>query len=343
MGKRVKFNVQDIFLDGQNDPADRAFFISSPLFSAFASLYNRSGGKVKVGKLGITSAADGKYVSTVPVINDLGMPIGNIFNQGRMSYNTVGFEVMHDPFEPEFTSTRIRTGNPKYLQQKLSPSSSHDVADSFDTALHNSKNALNRLIHRMIDRSVENKGEASSTPVFDRRNSADDNMITFLAAYFAGDVSREEMPYNHRIEFEDMYRRYLAAKDKFKTALKDTYDMVSTEKWVYFDNINGGVLLGAIRPEPMCAALDQLTKHGHLPYGSEFSYVQEIVPFKWYPSYGHIPEDLRQQLDFSMVMLKAHNNGALPSENGESFFYELGCWYRKRGYESTSSIYVLTK
>ena len=139
MGKRVKFNVQDIFLDGQNDPADRAFFISSPLFSAFASLYNRSGGKVKVGKLGITSAADGKYVSTVPVINDLGMPIGNIFNQGRMSYNTVGFEVMHDPFEPDFTSARIRTGNPKYLQQNLSPASSHDVADSFDTALHNSK------------------------------------------------------------------------------------------------------------------------------------------------------------------------------------------------------------
>ena len=44
VGKRVKFNVQDIFLDGQNDPADRTFFVSSPLFSAFASLYNRSGG-----------------------------------------------------------------------------------------------------------------------------------------------------------------------------------------------------------------------------------------------------------------------------------------------------------
>lgn len=342
MGKRVKFNVQDIFLDGQNDPADRAFFVSSPLFSAFASLYNRSEGKVKVGKLGVTSAADGKYVSTVPVVNDLGLLIGTIFNQGRMSYNTVGFEVMHDPFEPDFTSARIRTGNPKYLQHRLSPTSSHEVAESFDTALHNSKNALNSLIYRMMYRSVENKGEASSAPVFDKRNSADDNMITFLAAYFAGDVSREEMSSNHRTEFENMYRKYMDAKDKFKSALKDTYDMVSTEKWVYLNKINGGVLLGAIRPEPMCAALDQLTKHGHLPGTHEFSYVQEIVPFKWYPSYEHIPEDLRQQLDFSMVMLKAHNNGAMP-QDGENFFYELGCWHRKRGYENTPSIYVLTK
>jgi hypothetical protein len=343
VGKRVKFNVQDIFLDGQNTVADRTLFVSSPLFPAFASLYNRSEGKVRVGLLGVTDAADGRYVNMVPVVNDLGLLVGNIFNQGRTSYNTVGFEVVHDPFEPDFTSARIRSGNPKYLQHKLSPTSGHEVADSFDTALNNSKNAMNSLIYRMIYRSVENKGDASSAPVFDKRNSADDNMITFLAAFFAGEVGREEMPSNHRTEFEDMYRKYTAAREKFKSALKDTYDMVATEKWVYLDKLNGGVLLGAIRPEPMCAALDQLMKHGHLPYGSGFSYIQEAVPFKWYPSYEHIPEDLRQQLDFSMVMLKAHNNGTMPSDSGESFFYELGCWHRKRGYERTPSVYVLTK
>lgn len=343
MGKRVKFNVQDIFLDGQNDPADRTFFVSSPLFSAFASLYNRSEGKVRVGKLSVTSAADGRYVSVVPVVNDLGMLIGNIFNQGRMAYNAVGFEVIGDPFEPDFTTARIRTGNPKYLQQRLSTTSKHEVAESFDRAVGNVKNAINSLVWRMMYRSVENKSDTNGAPVFDKRNSADDNMITFLAAYFAGDVSREEMPSNYRTEFEDMYRRYLAAKDRFKTALKDTYDMVSTEKWVYVNKTNGGLLLGAIRPEPMCAALDQLTKHGNLPGCHEFNYVQQTVPFKWYPSYEHIPEDLRKQLDFSMVMLKAHNNDVMPSGHGENFFYELGCWYRNRGYNDAPSLYVLTK
>ena len=158
-----------------------------------------------------------------------------------------------------------------------------------------------------------------------------------------GEVQPSEMSPSQRYDFTNMFNKYVESREKFKNALKETADMISTEKWMYITNINGGVILGAIRPEPMSVALERYMSEGELPGEGAFNYVQEAVPFKWYPSFDHIPDEQRMELEFSMVMLKAHTNSAemLPSGHGEHFYYELGtyCSCRNDGV----SVYVLTK
>lgn len=341
MGKRIKFNVHDIFMDSQNTVSDRNIFVSSPLFGVFAAAYNRSEGKVKVGQLQMKTASNNvRYVGSVPIVSRLGMSIGSIDNYSDDSYGSVGFEAHASPFDDHFVSKRVRSGNVKYIQSKLSRGSTHDIANSFDTALDRSEKAIGVNLRHMILNSIGDKAESSEVPVFDRRNGADDHLITFLARYFTGEVERAELKPSLQQEFDSLFKKYTEKRDKFKAALKSAYDMVSTEKWFYVTNINGGVLLGGISSLPMCAALDAFVRENELPWPSEFNYVQETVPFRWYPSHERIPDELRQQLDFSIAMLKAHRNTAeaLP-RSGRGFFHDLGCWYDTQGV----SLYVLTK
>ncbi len=346
MGKRVKFNVHDIFMESQNTTADRTLFVSSPLFGIFTSLYNRAEGRIKVGLLQTKQTGSGiKYVTEVTVVNRYGLRLAEIRNHGD-KYDSVKFQLYRGPLENGYASSMMKSSNPKYVQHKLSKNSGHEIATTFDHVVKEGETALNAVIYNMIDTSIDNKfgSRLSGMPVFDKRNTADDQMITFLAKYFAGEVQQSEMLPVHRSEFESMFAKYKENMEKFRTALKDTFDMISTEKWVFANNVNGGVLLGGIRPEPMCAAVEKYMANGALPMRSQFSYIDVSEPFKWYPSYQHIPEEIRQQLDFSVVMLKTHTGcaGTLPTEHGYHYYRELGCYYKYSGPDE-AAVYVLTK
>jgi len=341
VGKRIKFNVHDIFMDSQNTVSDRNIFVSSPLFGVFAAAYNRSEGKVKVGQLRMkTESNNVRYVGSVPVVSRLGMSVGSIDNYSGDSYSSVAFATHANPFDGYAVSKRVRSGNVKYIQSKLSRGSTHDIANSFDAALDRSEKAIGVNLRQMILNSIEVESGDDGAPVFDIRNGGDDHLITFLARYFAGEVERAELKPSFQQEFDKLFKKYTDQRNKFKAALKSAYDMVSTEKWFYVTNINGGVLLGGISSLPMCAALDAFVRDNELPWVSELNYVKETVPFKWYLSHEHIPDELRQQLDFSIAMLKAHRNTAeaLP-KGGRGFFHDLGCWYDTQ----SASLYVLTK
>lgn len=347
MSKKTKFNVQDIFLEGQNTVANRNMFVASPLFSVFASLYNRSEGQVKVGLIKTMKSVQtgAEFICEVSVVTHMGFPIASLENQDK-DYNSLSFSVHHSVLgDYNFNSARLRTTNPKYLQNRLSRNSTHDAAQSFDSRLSRAKTIINEVVRRMVDHSIDKKfgSNLSGAPMFDSRGISPPALITFLARHFMGEVQSTQMTQSQRHEFTNMFNKYAEAREKFRVALKDTAEMVSTEKWIYITNLNGGVLLGAIRPEPMSVALERYMSEGELPGEGAFNYVQETVPFKWYPSFDHIPDEHRQQLEFSMVMLKAHTNSAemLPSGHGEYFYYELGtyCSCRVDG----ASVYVLTR
>lgn len=347
MSKKIKFNIHDIFMEGQNTVADRNFFVSSPLFPVFVSVYNRALGKVRVGLLKTRQAANGKtYISEVPIVTPLGLRVASLENTS-IGYDALSFDICGDPLSST-TSNALRTSNPKYIQSRMSANSEYDCAISFDNQLSNRVDTFNRVIRNMIDLSIDNKfGKGLDTaPNFISRQHAEPSLITFLARYFVDEVTKSDMDAKDRAQFDVMFMKYIEEREKFKNALADTLEMVSTEKWVYIKDVNGGVILGAIRPEPMCAALDKYMSKGVLPpsdYSSnQFSYVQESVPFKWYPSFDHIPEEHRVGLTFSMVMLKAHTGSAdmLPTE-GIHIHYELGAYCECR--YGRSSVYVLTK
>jgi hypothetical protein len=347
VSKKTKFNVQDIFLEGQNTVANRNMFVASPLFSVFASLYNRSEGQVKVGLIKTMKSVQtgAEFISEVPVVTHVGLAIGVIENN-EADYSGLTFSIYHSALDHhDFRSARLRTSNPKYLQNRLSRNSTHDLAESFDARLHRTLNSFNDIIHGMVDNSIDKKfgGRLDGAPRFDPRGSATNTLMTFMARHFAGEIDHSQVPASVRSDFSTLFNRYAEAREKFKVALKDTAEMISTEKWVYLTNANNGVILGAIRPEPMSVALERYMSEGELPMSHQFAYVQASVPFKWYPSYDHIPDEYRQQLEFSMVMLKAHTNSdqMLPTSSGEYFYYELGAYCNCR--EHGVSLYVLTR
>ena len=312
MSKKIKFNIHGIFMEGQNTVADRNLFVASPLFPVFVSIYNRASGKVKVGLLKTKQAPDGKtFISEIPIVTPLGLRVASLENRSS-EYNVLSFGVSVDVLS-NHTASALRTSNPKYIQSQMSPSSEKDCATAFDNRLNDSADIFNQIIRSMIDTSIDGKfGRGlSSAPSF---------------------ISRSHIV---------LFKKYTEERDKFKSALANTLDMVSTEKWVYITNVNGGVILGAIRPEPMCAALDKYTSENVLPFIPSHSYVQESVPFKWYPSFDHIPEEYREGLTFSMVMLKAHTGSAdmLPTA-GVHHYYELGAFC---ACDSPIPVYVLTK
>lgn len=347
MSKKIKFNIHGIFMEGQNTVADRNLFVASPLFPVFVSAYNRASGKVRVGLLKTRQSANGKdYISVVPIVTPLGLRVASLENTSS-EYDSLSFSISTDMLS-DLTSLALRTSNPKYIQSRMSPSSEKDCATAFDGRLSDSENVFNRLIRDMIDSSIDNKygKTTSSAPTFISRFTEPSltdtrSLVTFLARHFTGEVTQSEMSAKDRTQFDVMFKKYIDERNKFKSALADTLDMISTEKWVYITNVNGGVILGAIRPEPMCAALDKYVSENALPFVSSHSYVQESVPFKWYPSFDHIPEEHREGLTFSMVMLKAHTGSAdmLPTE-GIHYYYELGAICECRG---SIPVYVLTK
>lgn len=343
MSKSIKFNVHDIFMEGQNTVENRNLFVSSPLFPSFVSLYNRAAGRVKVGLLKTRQSPEGEnYISEVPIVNGLGFRVASLNNSNR-KYDSLSFETMLSAFS-KYGNTMLTTSNPKYIQSRLSAKSNHDAAARFDHTLSAINNAINSMIRNMVDSAIDKKFGKTITavPMFFDGTFVSKSLITFLARYFVGEVTQSELSACMRNEFNSLFNTYCDNRSKFAAALADTRDMLSTEKWVYITNVNGGVVLGAIHSEPMCEALDRYTSEGKLPSELE-TYARESVPFKWYPSFDDIPEDYRKALTFSMVMLKAHTGSAeiLPTEVGEKFYYELGAYCDIK--DEAPSAYVLTK
>lgn len=350
MGKKIKFNVSDIFMEGQNTVADRNLFVTSPLFGIFAALYNRSGGKVKVGKietkLFYPSSGQVTFVERVYVVNKWGLQVCNIYNSS-VDYDCIVFNTNHSPINNEnFVSVAMQTSNPKYLQNKLSPSSRHDAGDRFDASLRRAEHFFNDSVRSTMVKALDEKfGKFSDRDNLFFRRHLPDSVVNFLSKYFMGDVQQSEMPSADRNLFDAVYKKYSETLVRFREAMKETYDMAATEKWLYVTNVNGGVVLGAIRPEPMCAALDTLPSGvTSLPDDGRFNYIQETLPIQWYPDYKNIPEDIRQQLEFSMVMLRTHVGAgtSIFDDAGDYVFPELGSRYYSPG-GGQSQFYFLTK
>jgi len=323
----IKFNISDIFLDGQTSKEDRLSLIKSPLFSILANLYNRSERSIRVGM--ITRAEASNDIYGVEIVTPEGLSVARLTARCGSLYN---FGVYASPLSAGTNpNPLISSCNPKYLQTKLGPKSDHEAAQVFDSKLAFTKVYVSELLRTLLDRFVDTTvGTAltSMPQVFGGTYIASGDEVklcNYLALYFAGEVTAAEMPSHLRNLFDSTYKKYVDEKNKFADALVRSREMFSGEKWVYFRNINGGVVLGAIRTDAMQVAIDKYESGQGLPFTTEFNYAQWEMPLKWYPTHEHIPADIRQQVDLSLVMLKAHRNSEEMFPSDGKFWEEMGC------------------
>ena len=342
----IKFNISDIFLDGQTIQEDRLSLIRSPLFGILANLYNRSEKSIRVGV--VTRAEATNDIHSVEIVTPEGLKVGRLSTRYGCRFD---FGVYPDPLSGGGNpNALISSSNPKYLQTKLGPNSDHEAARAFDIKLASAKVFVSELLRGMLDGFIDKTAGASFTSspkVFGDSyisNRDEVELCNYLALHFAGEVTPTEMPSHLRHAFDKMYKGFTDKKNKFADALSRSCEMFSGEKWIYFSNMNGGVILGAIRTDAMQVAIDKYGSGQHLPFTSEFNYAQWDMPLKWYPSHGHIPADIRQQVDLSLVMLKAHRNSDEMFPTDGRFWEEMGCAMANGdSYPLTSNFYVLSK
>lgn len=336
----IKFNISDIFLEGQNSQNERIALINSPLFGAVANLYNRSEKKIRVGHIELGQQTHGvhTFVKKVNIVTSYGYPVATV-GSNNAAYDSVFFSVCPSPTSH---STRLSTSKPKYLQNKLGLKSEHDAATSFDFYLRQAEHFLPEHFRSIIDNLIDRlSGRAN---VHAPRCKVGNDLAHFLALCVKGEITQSEIPYEYRTQLDNNFKEYTSNRTKFMDAISQVSEFCSGEKWIYMNKINKGVILGAIDTKPSVAALDVYKMGDCLPSATlgKYDYCKESVALKWYPSHEAIPDDLRQQVELSLVMLKAHRDSSemLPSVGGT--WLEMGCHAEIFGLDG-EAVYVLAK
>ena len=352
MGRtKQAFNANNLFLVGQCDADTRMKLIRSPLFGIVTNMYNRArslGKEIRVGFINTHSLAYNNgivdVVKEVNIVTPQGVSVAMITN-GSPSYNhiSVGMYGSHTEDAPHRTLT---SSNPKYVQSKFSIKSDHDAANSFDRSLEGAYEFFNVRVRGMLDDLVDNLyGERTVRAPCVEASRLENDLATFLLKLYAGERTLAEMPMDIRITAEAHVRMYREQRQKFDKAIADAKEFMDGEKWFYVDNMNKGVILGTVKPEPCHKALDVYSESG-LPYTGAYEYVSPEAVFQWYPSFEAIPDETRKQLEFSMVMLKTHRNTheMLPQNtSGAKFWLEMGCYSETSWNGHGASVHVLSK
>ena len=328
--EKVKFNVGDLFFKEKYNPLPHDLVqavTTSPLFGSVACVYNYSGGKAFIGHVETFQTGQ---VHAIEMVSSLGMKICKFSITGEVKGGgTLNLYTPWGAFNVGATRHQIGTSNPRYLQSKLKPESSHDAATSLIRSIGNAQNGLSTKLRDIVDDLIDrNYGHGiSSQPQFPM-NKLTENLQTFLAKLAANEVTMLEMPSSMRQEFDTHYSNYTTKRNKFRESIDKSKDFFDGEKWMYCPNFNGGVLLGAISPEPMIEAMDKFIADDELPFGNRFNYVKETVPFKWYKSLSRVPEEYQRQLEYSLMMLKTHRASAqiIPEVTISTFWQEMGAY-----------------
>lgn len=319
MGRKSaqSFNIDSLFMEGQVDAATRMEIVRSPYFSVIVAAYNLVNGNLRVGLVD----RDSNLISKVMLVTPVGLPVAVI----RIGTGTHSFEMCHSLSGAGFSM--MSTNNFRYMKNKITKSGS-DLAARIVGKVDENNSFFSHTVYTMIDRLIDKSmGESvSRAPSFSNPLSMDRDLLTFMARHMRGEVTLLEMPGNLRNLFDSMYKEFSDKRERFREALKSAHDFVQGDRWVLFNGVNGGVILGAISPQPMIAAVENYSNAGMLPSPTSFNYCDTTLPFKWYESLEKIPANIYRELEYSLVMLKTHRgvNELIPSGTFHSFWVEMG-------------------
>ncbi len=316
MGRtKIKFNIDDLFLEGQHSSTEKQAFIRSPLFSIMTTIYNTTDKTVRVGQIisnQISTSADPKdTIMSAVITTPEGLSVGKLrCNRGTYDYVSTS-DGMIDPA----ANTLISTTSANYIRSKLSKNSEHVAASWLRRCaadgIHCISNAIRSVTDSLTDRAYGRSIVARPSIEFSSE------VGTFLANVAMGNLTMMQMPADIRHEFETKYSEYTNNSKKFYAAIDAAKNFFDQGKWVLIRNINAGVVLGAISPDGAVAGLDIYRNGTGLPHGEINNYAHFTMRPKWYPSYEAIPDEYRRELDYALMVLKVHRNADTLFPNSE--------------------------
>lgn len=317
MAKKVRVVVDsnDIFYEGLHDAATKQKVMKSALWPVAIALYSHCEKDIRIGPVHYSN--DDQYV--FHFMTPSGFSVAALtFNLGSIRVMTADRPLTaNDSAWTNAYSTRLDTNNVRYAVSKLGPSSFHDVKSCMSQSLNNARNVMNEIMRE----SLTNIFRVVSEGVSDKPTiSINRSLSTTLVRIVMGNEDRSLIPQGDLKEIETLYNDYLKKVERFRATVSRAKNMFTSDKWVIFPNSLGGVVVGAITKQPMLAACDLYERDGNFPGETSFSYLDRVVPFKWYKNYNSIPEEIRQELDLSLLMLKTHTNSPNQFPDTQSMF-----------------------
>lgn len=299
---KIKFNTDEIFLEGQHTPEQKLVFTRSPLLSIALALYAASDKTVRVGYIR-------RYFNEVreaKIVTPEGFHVARISHSGGED-SEFACQIVSDITNASWGGGTIESKNRYYVCKHLAKDSKHPVAKGFRRTLAAAPKTVASILRRVVDSTVNDfygNDERSRRAYLSFSSETE----TFLAHIAMGKATMAQMPREMREEFEAKYRTYEARSARFNTAISKAKEFYDRSKWGLVNNINDGIILFAIDNQPVVSALDMYNNSGSLP-DADHSLVQYVVPPKWYPNYDAIPEEYRRELDYALMVLKTHAGG----------------------------------
>ena len=312
--KAIKLDPETVFLSGIYCERVHKDITQSPLWPIIVAAHTVTEGHARVSKwikkdlawTGTTGESQ-----TVEFTTKEGMPFSEVYFTASGEF---AFRLKRDLNYGNWDKS-ISTKNVKYLINKLHRDND-DLRNAFiHTAKFSFMRCVNERLRTMVDESIDKLTGAtlSVAPTAVLSSEA----TTALARVFMGAISKDQIRPDLQSEILQQYEEYKKVRDKFDAAVEYIANAMSNEKIVLFPNTDGSLVVGKINPTRLREAAVEYATVGRLRGSYEYTtddpppgnfYREECatLPFKWYAGLSDMPDELRQELEIQLVILKAH-------------------------------------
>jgi hypothetical protein len=204
----------------------------------------------------------------------------------------------------------------------LSKGSNHPAFAGLLEAINLAENLFSHRLRGMVDSGVD---KMFGRGLMQRPCLETDNVIaSFLADVVMGKTTMLQMPAHLRQDFDTSYSAYEASSVKFDKTIDEFKKLFESGMWALSIRPHGEVVLSAISTEGVNTALDAYKSGSKLPSYTDHNYATYTLNPTWYPSYEAIPEEYRRELDYRLMLLKAHRNSeSLIPDSRDAWWFDL--------------------
>jgi len=297
MAKRIKqtIDVSQLFNNALVTPQQQMEVIRSDAWPIIIAAYSALEGNLLVHRLG---------KNIVHLSDKAGISVAAIHRTDELYHFMISDSAFatHDVDSHVHYSSYMTSKHPKYIASKLRGQT--DVRTKLVRTVNEIATRLNGILQHAVDSVVD---KCAGRSMQSANISLTDAESTYATKIMMGACSVHAIPKQIYEAIQNKYDNYTAGLSKLHDAIDKAKEFYGANKFLYVPAYNGGILLGAISPQPMLAALDKY-KVDKLPpaYDGSYSYIDFTMPFQWYPNIESVPDNVRSQLETSLLMFKAH-------------------------------------
>lgn len=307
--QKVKINIEDLFLPGIHTKESMAATTRHPLWPVAVACYGVGEGRAVIGEVATDS---------IRIVNRLGFYIAELQEVKGNENSEYYVKLAAGPSNAQFSTYPIVSKSIRYIVNKLSKNSAHPVKSGILRCTKEAETFINDRLANMVCDSLHqiSDNKLTGTPMV----NFPDSVATALMLLCKGVLKPQDMPQNFLSVVDDKYKHYMKESDNFKKVIADVREFFNEDKWFLINGVSGGVVLGAIGKQPMLTVFDRMEREQSTSpeNPNRYSYLDTLLPFRWYKSLDDLPEEIKPQVNMQLMMLKTHTNssGLVPEFSG---------------------------